>query len=648
MSRKMIFVLSFLLSVFCAELLFAQFNTYDLYSVDKIKPVRETAWEKAMFPKNLIPMSDIELIAPEGDFTSEAEFEQFYGVLIQWPSFTQIDDPLMEYFTSMTLETAEVAKVFMVVSTEVEKEYYKAHLVDRGIDPDQLIFFIINVNDFWSRDFGPQYVFDKQGNATIIDLLYYPARYFDDMVPRYFESATNLPMYDLPLYFEGGNLMGDGVNTCSYNEGLYMSNANYSPEEIDTMMDDYCGCQRSIVLKMDNDYTFFHIDLAAKFLSENKVLIAQTDPKNRYYNYLEEVNRIFLESVDSNGNPYEIIRMPIKIPLLETPWGLLYVPKTYLNSLIINNKVLVPTFNEPEDEAALDIYRNAMPGYEVVGIDSTSIFIYGGAVHCTTKGIPSIPLSIGLSTDKNVYNIGENINVMISAHVPTESVTCDLYIKVRTPQGKILYFPDWNETKNKTLTGLILPRDLALYTIELFEWNPDPREKPISGIGSYDIQAYITKPGTDEIIGISHTAKIEVKELCPSGMINIPDSYIVMGSGNNYRVNLTEYCIDKFEYPNKYGMVPSNGYSWYEAETACKEAGKRLCTEAEWENACRGVSDYYDYPYGWFHKIGLCPDYAPGTQPSGSYTLCTGIHNVYDMSGNLWEWVSDLMGNYPK
>jgi len=615
---------------------------------DQIMPVKALQWERAFIMNNLVPYYDYDLISPEGDFFPEAEFDPYYAVLVQWPSFTPFDDSLFEYFSSMTLEIAKVSKVFMIVSTEVEKEYYKEHLINEGADPEQLIFFIINTDSIWSRDFGPQYIFDSNGNATMIDLMYYPTRFFDDIIPRYIESYTNISRYELPLYFEGGNLMADGVNTCSYNEGLYLYNQNYSREEIDLMMEDYCGCERKIVLPLDNGYNsvFFHIDLAAKFLTTNKVMIAETSPDNIFYDYLENIAQIFSNTVDCDGNPYEIVRMPTDFLVEQTRYGEVYIPKSYLNSLIINEKVIVPLYNEAEDEDALDIYRNAMPGYEVVGVDSTSIYAALGAVHCTTKGIPRIPLSVGLSTDKEEYNIGEIVNVRLSAHVPTQSVTCDIYITVNTPDGKVLYYPTWSETKSKVLSEIHLPKDLELYTVELFKWDTAGRQMPLSTPGLYKIQSYMTDPGKDEIMGISHIAEIEVYANCPSGMIFIPDSNIRMNSAGKYFVNLSNYCIDKFEYPNIAMAKPQNGITWFEANSACQDEGKRLCTEAEWENACKGISDF-TYPYGYFHKIGICPDYANGIQPSGSYPQCTGYHNVYDMSGNLWEWVSDWMGTYP-
>ena len=129
--------------------------------------------------------------------------------------------------------------------------------------------------------------------------------------------------------------MSDGVNTCAYSEYVYRENYFLSTQEIDQLLMDYCGCERIIVTPIDVYEFFFHIDLAAKFVSQNKILIAETSPHIDFYDLLEEIASIYYDSVDHNGNPYEIIRVPIKgYPL----GGGVYYPKTYLNSLIINNK----------------------------------------------------------------------------------------------------------------------------------------------------------------------------------------------------------------------------------------------------------------------------------------------------------------------
>jgi hypothetical protein len=60
---------------------------------------------------------------------------------------------------------------------------------------------------------------------------------------------------------------------------------------------------------------------------------------------------------------------------------------TYTNSLIVNKTVLVPTYGLPGDSAALQLYRNVMPGYRVMGFDCNAIIGQLGAIHCITKEV---------------------------------------------------------------------------------------------------------------------------------------------------------------------------------------------------------------------------------------------------------------------
>ena len=43
--------------------------------------------------------------------------------------------------------------------------------------------------------------------------------------------------------------------------------------------------------------------------------------------------------------------------------------------------------------------------------------------------------------------------------------------------------------------------------------------------------------------------------------------------------------MDRFEYPNREGVLPAAGVTWTEAEAYCSQAGKRLCGVYEWEQA---------------------------------------------------------------
>jgi len=121
------------------------------------------------------------------------------------------------------------------------------------------------------------------------------------------------------------------------------------------------------------------------------------------------------------------------------------------------------------------------------------------------------------------------------------------------------------------------------------------------------------------------------------------------------------YCIDRFEWPNRRGELPAVMFTWKEAKQACEDAGKRLCSEAEWTLACEGP-ERLPFPYGFARDAAACPIdkrsprvdehrlYASHTreaelarvdqrEPSGSRPRCVSASGVFDLTGNVDEWV---------
>lgn len=132
------------------------------------------------------------------------------------------------------------------------------------------------------------------------------------------------------------------------------------------------------------------------------------------------------------------------------------------------------------------------------------------------------------------------------------------------------------------------------------------------------------------------------------------------------RLELRRFCIDVYEYPNLQGVKPAVMADWNEAVRACQTEGKRLCTVEEWEFACEGPG-MWPYPYGAERDRTACnidqheeaPDSEAMSRPervgaevervdkrvkSGSMPRCVSPFGVYDMTGNVDEWVDNPQG----
>ncbi len=126
------------------------------------------------------------------------------------------------------------------------------------------------------------------------------------------------------------------------------------------------------------------------------------------------------------------------------------------------------------------------------------------------------------------------------------------------------------------------------------------------------------------------------------------------------------FCIDKYEYPNKQGERPVVMKSWTDAQEICRTSGKRLCGDSEWTLACEG-SKWLPYPYGRRRDARACnidkqlphvdekaiadPKRSAAEvarlwqgEPSGSRSGCVSPFGVFDMTGNVDEWVVNESG----
>ena len=106
-------------------------------------------------------------------------------------------------------------------------------------------------------------------------------------------------------------------------------------------------------------------------------------------------------------------------------------------------------------------------------------------------------------------------------------------------------------------------------------------------------------------------------------------------------IAMTEFSIDVLPYPNEPGKPARVDVTQAEAQALCAAEGKRLCTELEWERACKGPSNA-TFEYGAAYNAGPCkvaPDLVLDRRPK-----CVSPFGVKDQHGLVWEWTSSAWG----
>ena len=355
-------------------LLSLTFASFNVYSQDDVPLWRKMKYlsEEEMY-MTVTNRGFEETAPPAGEVRFPGEYEPMQAVMIVYP----LGIPL-----ELVREMAEDCKVITVVRSS-NQHYAEIDFESAGVNMDNVEFLNANTDSYWIRDFGPWYIFDGKKPA-IVDNKYNRPRPNDDVLPAEFAKYWNIPMYGMNVVHTGGNMMQDGFGVGVSDDIVVTESVaqGITEEQVYERMKSYLGIDPyHVTIDPQGDY-IAHVDCWGKFLAPDKIMLARVPESNPRYKYYEEVADYFAATNCVWGYPYRIYRVDIPGNGVISP---------YTNSLILNNKVLVPmgtysAFNEQ----ALALYREAMPGYEVIGIENKSYYngwLNTDALHCRTRGV---------------------------------------------------------------------------------------------------------------------------------------------------------------------------------------------------------------------------------------------------------------------
>ena len=224
------------------------------------------------------------------------------------------------------------------------------------------------------------------------------------------------------------------------------------------------------------------------------------------------------------------------------------------------------------------------------------------------------------------------------------------YLLSGNPSGVNLTGADCNNDNNINISDVTTLIDYLLSG----EW---PGERPITyTVNGVSFNMIPVKGGTFMMGATTEQGEEFDENELPIHMVSISDYSIgetevtqalwqaVMGSNPSYITNVNGYTNDP--------MRPVEKVSWYDCQlfianlNALTGKNFRLPTEAEWEFAARGGNKTMGYKYAGSNTL---EDVAWHNTGDGTHTVATKLANelnLYDMSGNVWEWCQDYYGIY--
>jgi agmatine deiminase len=337
-----------------------------------------------------------------------AEWENQQGILLcfphngnDWPGkYGAIQWAFVEFIKKI----ATFEEVVLVVADENLKAKVIGMLEIAVVNLKAVSFIIHKTNRSWMRDSGPIIV--KNGskrealNFNFNGWAKYKNFQLDKFVPSKVAEALQLPLTQVTyngkqVIVEGGAIETNGRGTlitseeCLMHPTIQVRNPDFTKADYEAVFKEYLGITNVIWLGngIEGDDTHGHIDDLCRFVNENTVVtIVESDTKDSNYKPLQDNLKRLQKAKLEDGKPLNIIELPMPKRII---FDGLVLPASYANFLILNNCVLVPTFNDAKDRIALNILAECFPNREIIGINAIDLIWGFGTLHCLSQQIPS-------------------------------------------------------------------------------------------------------------------------------------------------------------------------------------------------------------------------------------------------------------------
>lgn len=328
-----------------------------------------------------------------------AEWHPQSFIQLTWPhqdtDWSYMLDEVEECFLNLAREIASRQPLLLVAP-----EFPKAL---ENFEFKENVFYVeCPTNDTWARDHGFISLLNEQEEVRLVDFCFNGwgmkfAACKDNLINSQLVKSSLLNgTYQNCRNFvlEGGSIESDGEGTL-----LTTSLCLLAPNRNDTLdkqkIEDYLKKSFNLkqVLWLDHGYlagddTDSHIDTLARLCPDHTICYVQcTDTEDEHYTELKKMEEQLKEFRTLDNEPFRLLGLPMPEAIFDEDGERL--PATYANFLIMNDAVLYPTYDQPEnDRKAACVLQEAFPGKEIVGVDCRALIKQHGSLHCVTMQYP--------------------------------------------------------------------------------------------------------------------------------------------------------------------------------------------------------------------------------------------------------------------
>lgn len=326
--------------------------------------------------------------------------------MLAWPYDGSDWTPVLRYAQKTCADIIAAARQFqpVVLCVRSDDVLSEQSWTDSG-GKHPVWIVVADYDDTWVRDTGPLTVMDSNGKPAWANFRFdgwggrshHPLD--TTLTSRLSESSLfdAVPVHNYDYVLEGGAIESDGAGTLLTTTRCWRArDAQFSRSAVELQLAQHLGAQRVLWLnhgELLGDDTDSHVDMLARFAPEDTLIYQGCQlPQDPHYPFLQAMARELESFRTLSEQPYRLLELPMPTVMGK---GAYRCPVTYANFMVLNNAVLVPTFEDSAtDEQAIRVIGTAFPERQVLGVDSRVLITQGGALHCASLQLPSGTLNV--------------------------------------------------------------------------------------------------------------------------------------------------------------------------------------------------------------------------------------------------------------